>query len=389
MPGKFVLTLIALLWSFPLISSNISESEIVISFRLYSPNLPEDSTVYITGSDPALGNWNPAAVEMTPEGNHIWTHRVNCRQGEIMEYKYTRGSWEVEGADSNGLPLMNFAVQANKDTIVNDTIIRWTSGIRREVSGQITGTVKYHRQMESDSILPRDVIVWLPPDYDNSEERYPVLYMHDGQNIVDPQTSAFGVDWQIDESCTQLIGEGVIPPLIVVGIYNTIDRGEEYVPGPKGSAYMRFVVEVLKPFIDTHYRTNPSRTYTFVGGSSSGGTCAFMLAWEYPEVFSKAMCMSPAFKYESDDGRYDIDYVQTVRESELPTEPLFFYIDSGGDAIDSKLQPGIEEMLRALQEKGFKPGEDYAWIQDKDARHSEADWAKRFPEAIRLLFRKH
>lgn len=360
--------------------------QVHITFRLHSPDLPDGSKVYIAGSVAALGNWNPAEVKMNFEGNQVWSLRITCQPGEIIEYKYTRGSWEAEGADSSGRALKNFSIATKKDTIVNDTINFWTSGIHREISGQITGTVKYHRHMKSGGILPRDVIVWLPPDYDNSGEKYPVLYMHDGQNIFDPRTSAFGTDWQIDETCTRLIKEKTIPPLIVVGIYNTTDRGKEYVPGQKGSAYMKFVVDSLKPFIDKTYPTNPSRTHTFVGGSSSGGTIAFMLAWEYPEVFSKAMCMSPAFKYESEEGAYDIDYVETVRESGKPIDPTFFYIDNGGDAIDSMLQPGIDEMLRVLQEKGLELNHDCVFIRDKDAKHSEADWAKRFPEAIRLLF---
>jgi len=387
--GEYVtselLSLIVLLLMSPFVFTIVSAQETSITFRLHSPDLPEDSTVYITGSVAALGNWNPAEVEMTFEGNQVWTHRIACQPGESIEYKYTRGSWEIEGADSSGHPLSNLSVTAKQDTSVNDTIHYWTSRTRREVSGQITGTVKYHPQMQGEGILPRDVIVWLPPDYDDSVDGYPVLYIQDGQNIIDPRTSAFGIDWRIDETCTRLIEQKAIPPLIVVGIYNTTDRGKEYGPGPKGSAYMKFVVEVLKPFIDKTYRTNPSRIQTFVGGSSSGGTISFILAWQYPEVFSKAMCMSPAFKYKSEDGTYDIDYVQTVRESGKPTEPLFFYIDNGGDAIDSKLQPGIDEMLSALQEKGFQPNRDYVYLHDKNGKHFEADWAKRFPEAIRLF----
>ena len=385
MVKEFLFSLVALLGTLPLLSSNILGEEVVVTFRLESPELPENSTVYITGSIADLGNWNPAIVKMKYEGDHVWTYSITCQSGQLIEYKYTLGSWQHEGANERGQPFQNFFITTDKDTVVNNDILKWT---KMDTRGQITGTVKYHRKMKGDGIIPRDVIVWLPPDYDHSKKKYPVLYMNDGQNIIDPKTSAFGVDWGVDETCTRLIEEKVIPPLIVVGIYNTEERAQEYVPGTKGSAYMEFIVEVLKPFIDKSYRTNPSRDNTFIGGSSAGGLCAFMLAWEYPKIFSKALCMSPALKYENVPGTIDVDYVQTVRESSQPVEPSFFYLDAGNDNIEKLIKPGIYEMLNVLQEKGFKPEHDYVFIYDENASHFEADWAKRFPNAIQLFFNK-
>ena len=384
---EFMFSLVAFLGTLPLVSSDILGQEIGVTFRLGSPDLPEDSTVYIAGSIAPLGNWNPGKVKMKFEGNHVWTHSIICQLGQAIEYKYTLGSWRFEGANDNGRPLPNFSITAEKDTVVDNVILIWTKDRNLEVSGQITGTLKHHRQMQGEGILPRDVIVWLPPDYDHSKKRYPVLYMHDGQNIVDPYTSAFGVDWEIDETCTRLIEDKVITPLIVVGIYNTEERAVEYAHGTKGSAYMKFIAEVLKPFIGTNYRTNPSRNNTFIGGSSLGGLCAFMLAWEFPHVFSKALCISPAFKYKKEDGSVDVDYVQIVRESKRPKKRIFFYMDIGNDRIDKMLQPGVDEMISALREKGFKRDRDYVFIYDENAAHSEVDWAKRFPNAIRLFFR--
>lgn len=377
------------LTSFGLLSvlfSNILAEEFSITFNLESPDLSEDSTVYITGSIEELGNWDPGEVKMKFEGNHTWKYSITCKPGQTIEYKYTLGSWRHEAADESGHPLANFSIKVEKDTVVDNAIFTWTKDRNLDVKGQITGTVKYHRQMKGEGILPRDVIVWLPPDYDRSDHRYPVLYMHDGQNIIDPKTSAFGVDWEIDETCIQLIAEKIIPPLIVVGIYNTKERAREYVPGTKGSAYMKFIVEVLKPFIDLNYRTNPCRDHTFIGGSSAGGLCAFMLAWEYPEIFSKALCMSPAVKYANKQGTIDVDYVETVKKSEHPEKPLFFYMDVGSDNIEKLIKPGIEEMLVVLQEKRYKVNKDFVFIYDKNGKHFEADWARRFPKAIKLFF---
>jgi len=195
-------------------------------------------------------------------------------------------------------------------------------------------------------------------------------------------TSAFGVDWSIDETATELIKKKSIEPIIVVGIYNTSDRMNEYIPGDKGTAYMNFVVNTVKPLIDSTYRTKPDRKNTIVGGSSAGGIISFMLVWEHPDVFSKAICMSPAFKSLSPGGW---DYTTTVQRSSRPTNPIFLYIDNGALGLDSQLQPGIDAMLTALKSKGYKDGHDFLFLLDPTGKHSEADWAKRFPRALIIV----
>ena len=200
--------------------------------------------------------------------------------------------------------------------------------------------------------------------------------MHDGQNAFDPATSAFGVEWNVDETCDSLIRSGAIQPLIVVGIYNTPDRSLEYIPGKGGTAYMNFITKQLKPFIDSVYHTAPDAAHTLTVGSSLGGLISFMLAWQHPEVFSKAICMSPAFKINR------IDYVKEVTIYKGKKKPVAFYIDNGGVGLDSQLQPGVNAMLSALQKKGYTQDIDLKYVPDIRANHSEASWAKRFPQAI-------
>ena len=359
-----------------------------VEFRLHAPTLPSDTPVFLTGSIAELGSWDPQKVKMSACGNHRWAYCLERPAIQVIEYKYTLGSWEKEGTDATGQPLPNFSLHADKDTAVEDHVAFWNQAKGEIVNGRITGMVRYHRQLEAEGLQPRDVIVWLPPDYEQSQDRYPVLYMHDGQNIVDPKTSAFGVDWQIDETCTELISQEAIPPLIVVGIYNTPDRTKEYLPGSTGDDYMRFVIEVVKPLVDRKYRTLPDRDHTFVGGSSAGGLCAFMLAWEHSDVFSRALCMSPAFQMESPEKKYHLDYVKRVRESSRPDSPLRIYIDNGGVGMELLLQPGIDAMLAALDEKGLRRDHDYFWVHDPEARHSESAWARRLPDALRKLLSK-
>lgn len=260
--------------------------------------------------------------------------------------------------------------------------------VERPTGGQITGTVVYHRGMKAEGLQDRDVIVWLPPDYGTElDQRYPVLYMHDGQNLFDPRTSFIGTDWQVDETADRMIRNDELPEFIIVGIYNTSDRMYEYTPGPKGDAYLKFITEELKPFIDNEYRTLSDRDNTFVGGSSAGGIVSFMIVWEHPDVFSKAICMSPAFR--SPDGfNYQFNYITNVKESANAPDDVFFYIDNGGIDLEAQLQPGIDEMIAALKSRGFEQGVDFVFIKDDDAPHNEHAWAERMPEALRLLFNR-
>lgn len=357
-----------------------------ITFVLNAPDLPDTTSVYIVGSIEALGRWNPGKTKMDPKGNHVWTKEITVSDIKSIEYKYTLGSWQREGASATGAALPNFTISVTETKTINDKILFWTNGSgKRTVEGKITGQVKYHRSLKGEGINGRDIIVWLPPNYDaNKKVRYPVLYMQDGQNIVDPATSAFGVDWKIDESLDSLIKNRIIEPIIVVGIYNTNNRMKEYTPGEKGNAYMNFIVNTVKPLIDSAYLTKPDRANTMVGGSSAGGIFSFMLVWEHPDIFSKAICMSPAFRLPNGMAG-DWNYVTTVRESKTKSKDLFFYIDNGGVGLESELQPGIDEMLPLLKAKGYKEGVNFIFIQDKNARHFESEWAKRFPNAIKWL----
>lgn len=358
------------------------ESRIYVTFILSSSNLSSDSSVYITGSIDQLGNWNPGKIKMDYIGNNRWKKEISLNSKKSLEYKYTLGSWEIEGSDSNGLPLPNFNVNILTDTIINDEIFFWAKKMPKEIESTITGIINYHTGIEGEGILNRDIVVLLPPGYETESVNYPVIYMHDGQNIFNASTSSFEVEWRIDETIDSLIKFDFIPPVIVVGIYNTSERTLEYTPGEKGTAYMNFVVNKLKPFIDSTYRTKQDRENTIVGGSSAGGLISFMLLWEYPDIFSKAVCMSTAFKISF------IDYVKFVDESTEGKRNIFIYIDNGGTGLELELQPGIDEMIDKLEEKGYIEGEDFYYSIFPEDEHNESSWAKRFPEAIKILLNK-
>jgi predicted alpha/beta superfamily hydrolase len=342
----------------------------------------DSNQIYISGNNPSLGNWNPAAVPLTRTSNNSFEIKLEFKKGDSIQFKFTRGSWSSEAVDKNGTVPGNLFLTVEKDTTLSFNIGYWKDQFEQKFDGQITGNVEYHLNMTGKNIYPRDVIVWLPPGYDSlKEKRYPVLYMHDGQNIIDPATSTFGNDWRIDETADSLIRAGSIKEIIVAGIYNSPARSSEYSKTDTGKAYMEFVVKILKPFIDSVYRTLPDKENTATGGSSLGGLIAFMLVWEYPEIFSKAICLSPAFNYKK------INYITEVKES-YQKKMVKIYIDNGGVGIEESLQPGIDEMISILLKKGYEKGKDLEWFIDKNAQHNERAWADRFWRPLLFLFKK-
>jgi predicted alpha/beta superfamily hydrolase len=235
--------------------------------------------------------------------------------------------------------------------------------------------------MKGKWINSRDVAVWLPPGYDTEiRQRYPVLYMHDGQNVFDVKESSFGMEWKVNETAVSLIKQNRITPVIIVGIYNTRNRNAEYSYTDSGYAYMKFIVEELKPFIDKTYRTLPGRKNTAVMGSSMGGLISLMLVWEYPDIFSKAACLSPAFKTAG------IDYLPYIEKYKGPKKDIDIYIDNGGVGLENELQPGIEETISLLESKGYKNNLDVFF--DKTAEHNEKAWAARVWRPLLYMFGK-
>jgi len=353
------------------------KSNVQVRLKVHTSDLDDLTIVYVSGNHPELGNWNPGQIALTRKNKNMWSAAFTIKKDYRLEYKFTLGSWQNQALTDNKSIPPNHVLTAKKDTAVMHYIKFWQSELQNHPGTGITGSVRYHRQINYSNLLPRDVIVWLPPGYkQRKDQRFPVLYMHDGQNIIDPATSFIGIDWQVDETVDSLIRINKTEPFIVVGIYNTRDRNAEYSPGIKGTAYMDFIVKKLKPFIDKTYRTNPDRINTATAGSSMGGLISMMLLWEHSEVFSKAACFSPAFKTDY------VDYASHVRKTNTSYPILSLYIDNGGVGLEERLQPGITDMLEALKEKSI----EFNYIKDKTAEHNEAAWARRFHIPLNMFF---
>lgn len=354
-----------------------------ITFKVISKSISDSSDIYITGDDKILWNWIPDKIKLKNVCPYTWRIKLSFPKNSDLEFKFTRGSWATEAlSEYGGIPSNNLLTVKNDTTLIFN-IEKWKDIYMKSTERKIIGNYELFHKLDYPGIKSRDVIVWLPPGYDSdTQKRFPVLYMHDGQNLFDPNTSFLGNEWQADETAFNLIKNEQIIPIIIVGIYNTEDRREEYAKTSLGKKYMHFLTEKLKPIIDETYRTLSDRENTAVGGSSMGGLISFILVWEYSNIFSKAICMSPAFNIDKNN------YILKVKQYAGHQKNIKIYLDNGGLDLEAKLQPGIDKMLSALQFLGFVHYKDYLWFKDDKAPHNEKAWAERFWRPLKFLFPK-
>lgn len=222
----------------------------------------------------------------------------------------------------------------------------------------------------------RDILVWLPDSYNGSDRRYPVMYMHDGQNLFDSFTSFAGVEWGVDETMQALGSQGL--EAIVVGLNHAgPDRIAEYNPfadPPKcGLRYLDFLTATIKPMIDHDFRTLTDRAYTGILGSSMGGLISLYAFFRRPDVFGLVGALSPAL-WIAHGGIYT--YIQ---HAVAPQGRI--YLDHGTH------ETSAARMSHLLQEKGYRLDESLKYVEEQGGRHTETAWAGRLPEALRFLLR--
>jgi predicted alpha/beta superfamily hydrolase len=249
--------------------------------------------------------------------------------------------------------------------------------------------LRLHRQFRSN-FLPdaRNLIVYLPPQYQaEPHRRFPVLYLHDGQNLFDPLTSFIpGRTWEVRESADEMIEAGVVEPLIIIGIYNTGDRRiSEYTPtrdwklgGGEAALYGRLITEELMPFIGRHYRTLTGPEHTGLGGSSLGGLVSLYLGVENPQSFGRLAVMSPSVWWNH---RSILNYLQEKH----PTDHPRIWLDVG-DAEGIRTLEDANRLYRRLLKLGWHDETDLHYEVMPGGKHDESSWAARVGPMLRFLF---
>ena len=267
-----------------------------------------------------------------------------------------------------------------------------------------TGTIDYYPHIESEYRSPRPVEVWLPEGYESSPgERYPVLYMHDGQFLFHHGSTLLETDWlwDVDITMTRLIENGEIRPAIVVAVWADLDekpnRGLEYMPQkPVGEMmisrkrvfkgeevisdnYLKFLVHDLKSFIDKTYRTLPDRENTLVSGSSMGAMISAYVISEYPDVFGDAACLSTYWNMGE-------GVVLTWFKEHWPEAGAHrIYFDHGTETFDADHERYQLKMDDVMRSKGYRSGEDWISRKFEGADHSPRAWRERFHIPLKFL----
>ncbi len=361
-------------------------------------------TLYLAGNLPELGPWRPDGLAMEGAGGERIA-RVRAPRGTTFEYKFTLGSWDREALGPSGTVPPNNRLLIDGDVETSHEISEFKKDPKEyfadwEGSG-VAGRLVYWTDVASTYLGPtRHVEIWLPPGYDDDPSaRYPVLYMHDGQNLFDPRIANTGVDWGVDEAVVRLVGEGVIPPVIVVGVWSTAERGPEYSPWHGAPDYARFLKEELMPRVNAEFRTLTGRRSTAVAGSSMGGLLSFYLVTYHPDVFGACACVSTHFPLsEAQVAQYFPDVVGAADADETPyiirdieagltvPEGARYWFDFGTQGVDAEYGPTHEAVRRWLLEQGRVEGVDFVVRRYEGADHNEASWRARLDDPLTFLF---
>ena len=267
----------------------------------------------------------------------------------------------------------------------------------------------------------RRVTVWLPSSYSTKGPRHAVLYMHDGQNLFDPETGYGGMEWNVDQTLDRLIRERKVRPTIVVAIWNTPKRLQEYVPAkafahlprqymnrvrglyggdPLSDGYLKFIVEELKPRIDREFRVKTDRANTSIMGSSMGGLISLYAINEYPKVFGGAGMVSthwplflPAQQGQSiTDEEYEVvsSAFERYLAPALPSPKSHkLYFDHGSETLDALYARYQKRVDAIVARRGYRQGATWISRNFPGQAHNEKSWASRVDIPLRFLLRTH
>ncbi|MEP6982928.1 MAG: alpha/beta hydrolase-fold protein [Sphingomicrobium sp.] len=278
------------------------------------------------------------------------------------------------------------------------------------------GTIVDLGVLKSKYADPRRVVVWLPPGHSARGPKYAVLYMHDGQNLFDKATAGYGMEWEIDEHLSKLIAENKVRPTIVVGIWNTPKRLQEYVPSkafnglppeyrakvralyggdPLSDGYLKFIVRELRPMIDKRFNVKTDRANTAIMGSSMGSLISLYAIDEYPQIFGAAGMMSTHWPlFINPDGQSvsqdEFEVVSSAFERYLApalqdprTHKLYF--DHGTETLDAIYKQYQDRVDAVVAKRGYRRDVNWMTRSFPSQKHNEISWASRVDIPLEFL----
>jgi predicted alpha/beta superfamily hydrolase len=329
--------------------------------------------VYIAGS---FNNWNPGekTAQLDKDANGVYRISFTAPSGK-QEYKFTRGNWDRVESDQNGKSAANRSITILSDTTIEVSILHWADHFPKKP--KVSTASKNVHLVDTSFYIPqllryRRVLIYLPESYHSSNKTYPVLYMHDGQNVFDEAT-AFAGEWGVDEALDTMSAK--YGETIVVAIDNGNEkRINEYCPYDmsqfgkgEGHHYVDFIVHTLMPYINRHYKTKRSAKYTSIAGSSMGGLISFYALLKYPNKFGAAGVFSPAF-WVAPAIKQDIE----KKARKVKGRIYFFAGKQESEHMVSDLLSVFEQMTRLSKA-------DVTTVIRAEGKHDEATWRHEFP----------
>ncbi len=356
-----------------------------------TPSIPDGRAIHIAGT---FNAWNPSASPLVRDSTGIWTITLPATVRGNIEFKFTLGSWATVERTTAGadIPNRSFSIPATGPASLDVTIGGWrdsTATISAPGKSTATRSVSVLRDSFAIPQLGRSRRVWvyLPDGYRKGTRRYPVLYMHDGQNVFDAATS-FSGEWGVDETLDSLRAQAIVVAVDNGGSH----RMSEYNPwkatnaslgGGEGDKYIAFLTETLKPYIDKQYRTLRDPAHTGIMGSSMGGLISLYAVLQRPDVFGRAGVFSCAcwvarpFVYEF------------ARRAGKPHKDARIYFVAGElETKDGEPARDQLEMVDTLVAAGWRRDVNVRSLVSVDGKHSEWFWRREFPAAFQWLFRK-
>lgn len=350
-------------------------------FKRLPPYHNASDTVYLAGS---TNRWNPKdknfAFVPAVQKNGI---TIDLPKG-MFEYKFTLGNWEAAESHDGGAATENRFLSVEKDTTVLIEIDHWANHFPKK--GKESTASKNVHILDTAFYIPqlnrhRRIWIYLPETYATTRKKYPVLYMHDGQNLFDHATAGFG-EWGVDEALDTL-GKQHGECIVVAVDHGGDKRINEYSPFDmekygkgEGDAYVDFLVQTLIPYINNHYRTRKNARHTAIAGSSMGGLISFYAALKYPNKFGAAGIFSPAFWVAPEI------YAYATRRAGKVKGRLYFY---AGQHESERMVPDMLAAFNILNQQSKAKLKTHIRAE---GRHSEETWQEEFPGFYEWLMKE-
>lgn len=361
------------------------------------PGTHTGEPIYLTGN---FNSWDPAAEDMKlqpqPDGSLGISILLEDVPSDRVEFKFTRGNWQSSECTAQGRLTSPRLAELGRDTTIVTQIAGWRDDFPASTASEnvhLLDSAFYMPQLDRY----RKIWIYLPADYSESKKRYPVIYMQDGQHLFDEATSQGRIgpiEWAVDETLDTASFQSIIVAINHQDNYE--DREPEFYfhpnsqhPNVEGQQYVAFIVETLKPYIDTHYRTIPDKQQTAIAGSSLGGLVSLYAGLYYPEIFGVLGVFSPSLWLDEGNLENDLKKLAQYPEQarEIGKQHIYFYAGQQEnrrkpDGTFVRMQDDVGRVIQLLEDVASPA---ITLKTNPSGRHGALYWREEFPHFYQWL----